>query len=58
MKPRDKTKEQIRRQRQRNLVAKNNKHKGGYHTSKKYHRPLNSDWMIEQDLLMESGRWD
>ena len=38
MKQCDKTKEQIRRQRQRNLVAKNNKHKGGYHTPAKYQR--------------------
>ena len=38
MKPRSKSKDQVRVKRQRNLVAKNNKHKGGYHTPKKYVR--------------------
>ena len=34
----DKSKDQVRSRRERNLVAKNNKHKGGYHTSSKYNR--------------------
>ena len=34
----DKSKDQVRYRRERNLVAKNNKHKGGYHTSDKYNR--------------------
>jgi len=38
MKPCDKSKEQVRTRRLRNLVAKNNTHKGGYHSSKKYVR--------------------
>ncbi len=31
-------KEKVRHRRQRNLVAKNNKHKGGYHSSVKFER--------------------
>ena len=31
-------KEKVRHRRQRNLVAKNNKHKGGYHSSGKFER--------------------
>jgi len=38
MKPCNKSKEQVRMRRLRNLVAKNNTHKGGYHSSKKYVR--------------------
>ena len=38
MKPCDKSKEQVRSRRLRNLVAKNNTHKGGYHSTKKYVR--------------------
>ena len=37
-KPTDKTKEQVRFRRERNLVAKNNNHKGGYHTLSKFER--------------------
>ena len=37
-KPTDKTKEQVRFRRERNLVAKNNKHLGGYHTLGKFDR--------------------
>ena len=37
-KPTDKTKEQVRFRRERNLVAKNNKHRGGYHTLGKSER--------------------
>ena len=29
----------VRHRRQRNLVAKNNKHKGGYHSPAKFDRP-------------------
>ena len=38
MKPCDKSKDQIRHKRMRNLVAKNSKQKGGYHESNKYVR--------------------
>ena len=37
-KPSDKSKEQVRFRRERNLVAKNNYHKGGYHTLGKFER--------------------
>ena len=37
-KPSDKSKEQVRFRRERNLVAKNNYHKGGYHTPGKFER--------------------
>lgn len=46
-KPMSKTKDSVRVRRERNLVAKHNKLKGGYHTSKKYERPQNSDWVTE-----------
>ena len=35
-KPCDKTKEQVRFRRDRNFVAKNNKHRGGFHTPDRY----------------------
>ena len=61
-KPTNKSKEQVRNRRQRNLVAKDNRHKGGYHTSDKYdRRPRNdygylvSDWERMTDLEMEYG---
>jgi hypothetical protein len=38
-KPCDKTKAEVRFRRERNLVAKNNKHQGGYHSPVKYVRP-------------------
>ena len=37
-KPTDKTKAEVRFRRERNLVAKNNYHKGGYHTPGKFER--------------------
>ena len=37
-KPCDKSKEQVRFRRERNLVAKNNKHRGGVHTIGKFER--------------------
>ena len=37
-KPSDKSKQQVRFRRERNLVAKHNYHKGGYHTAPKYIR--------------------
>ena len=37
-KPCDKSKEQVRFRRERNLVAKNNYHKGGYHAPGKFER--------------------
>jgi hypothetical protein len=59
-KPTNKSKEQVRNRRQRNLVAKDNRHKGGYHTPDKYdRRPRNdygylvSDWERMTDLEME-----
>jgi len=47
-------KELVRNRRARNLVAKNNKHKGGFHTPKKYTRPVAADWCYVEDLIMES----
>ena len=37
-KPSDKTKAEVRFRRERNFVAKNNYHKGGYHTPGKFER--------------------
>ena len=37
-KPCDKSKDQVRFRRERNLVAKQNNHKGGYHTLSKFER--------------------
>ena len=37
-KPSDKSKDQVRFRRERNLVAKNNYHKGGYHTPGRFER--------------------
>ena len=37
-KPSDKSKDQVRFRRERNLVAKNNYHKGGYHAPGKVER--------------------
>ena len=37
-KPCDKSKDQVRFRRERNLVAKNNYHKGGYHAPGKFER--------------------
>ena len=58
-KPSSKTKDDVRSRRQRNLVAKHNPHKGGYHTSDKYdRRPFRSDWERITDLEMEYGDID
>ena len=58
-KPSSKTKDDVRSRRQRNLVAKHNPHKGGYHTSDKYdRRPFRSDWERMTDLEMEYGDID
>ena len=45
-KPCDKSKDQVRVRKHRNLVAKNNNHKGGYHSPSKYNRTnkYESDW--------------
>ena len=45
-KPCSKSKDQVRVRKQRNLVAKNNSHKGGYHSPSKYTRTnkYESDW--------------
>jgi len=55
MKPCDKTKEQVRFRRDRNFVAKNNKHRGGFHTSGKWVRrkPHLTSGPIPQDELNE-----
>ena len=37
-KPCDKTKAEVRFRKERNLVAKHNNHKGGYHTLDKFER--------------------
>ena len=58
-KPSSKSKDQVRARRQRNLVAKNNRHRGGYHTPDKYdRRPYRSDWERLTDLEMEYGDID
>ena len=58
-KPSSKSKDEVRSRRQRNLVAKHNPHKGGYHTSDKYdRRPFRSDWERMTDLEMEYGDID
>ena len=45
-KPCSKTKDQVRLRKNRNLVAKNNSHHGGYHSPSKYTRTnkYESDW--------------
>ena len=48
-KPSDKSKEQVRFRRERNLVAKNNYHKGGYHSLSKFER--------KQKLSPSMGRY-
>ena len=48
-KPKKETKDAVRYRRQRNLVAKNNKHRSAFHTSKKWNR--NS--RFEQDTFDE-----
>ena len=44
MKPCDRTKEQIRYRRVRNMVHKQSKQKGGYHSSDKYVRREKHKW--------------
>ena len=56
-KPSSKTKDEVRSRRQRNLVAKHNPHKGGYHTPNRYERRgWRDDWERMTDLEMEYGR--
>jgi hypothetical protein len=58
-KPSSKSKDQVRSRRQRNLVAKYNPHKGGYHTPDKYDRiAYRKDWERMTDLEMEYGDID
>ena len=58
-KPSSKSKDQVRSRRQRNLVAKSNRHRGGDHTPDKYdRRPFRSDWERMTDLEMEYGDID
>jgi len=52
-KPTDKSKDQVRIRRQRNLVAKDNRHKGGYHSADKYERRHYNDWERLSDLEAE-----
>ena len=40
----------VRLRRQRNYVAKNNKHKGGYHTPAKFER---KQYLVKQEELNE-----
>ena len=55
-KPSSKTKDEVRSRRQRNLVAKHNPHKGGYHTPNRYERRgWRDDWERMTDLEMEYG---
>ena len=55
-KPSSKTKDDVRSRRQRNLVAKHNPHKGGYHTPNRYERRgWRDDWERMTDLEMEYG---
>ena len=58
-KPSSKTKDDVRSRRQRNLVAKHNPHKGGYHTPNRYERRgWRDDWERITDLEMEYGDID
>jgi hypothetical protein len=58
-KPSSKTKDEVRSRRQRNLVAKHNPHKGGYHTPNRYERRgWRDDWERITDLEMEYGDID
>ena len=58
-KPSSKSKDQVRSRRQRNLVAKDNPHKGGYHTPDKYDRiAYRKDCERMTDLEMEYGDID
>jgi len=55
-KPTDKSKDQVRIRRQRNLVAKDNRHKGGYHSANKYERLRRSYW--SREALQDQGQND
>ena len=58
-KPSSKRKDDVRSRRQRNLVAKHNPHKGGYHTSDKNDRiAYRKDWERMTDLETEYGDID
>ena len=58
-KPSSKTKDEVRSRRQRNLVAKHNPDKGGYHTPNRYERRgWRDDWERITDLEMEYGDID
>ncbi len=58
-KPTDKSKDQVRIRRQRNLVAKDNRHKGGYHTPDRYERRgWRDDFERLANLEMEYGDRD
>ena len=49
-------KEKIRARKERNLVAKHNAHRGGYHTPTKYvRRQVAEEWARLGDLEMEYG---
>jgi len=51
MKPCDKTKEQVRYRRVRNMVHKQSKQKGGYHSSDKYVRREKHKWNYSSSSL-------
>ena len=58
-KPSSKTKDEVRSRRQRNLVAKHNPHKGGYHTPNRYERRgWRDDWERMTNFEMEYGDID
>ena len=58
-KPSNKTKDEVKARRQRNLVAKHNPHKGGYHTSNKYdRRPRNDyEYLVSDWERMTNNDW-
>ena len=47
----------VRLRRQRNFVAKNNKHRGGFHTSSKYERQHKPRLVSEPMLQEEINDW-
>ena len=58
-KPSNKTKDEVKARRQRNLVAKHNPHKGGYHTSNKYDRRPRNDYgyLVSDWERMTNNDW-
>ena len=57
-KPTKETKDAVRYRRQRNLVAKNNKHRSAFHTSKKWTRTSKyNERYFDQDEQQEINDW-